>query len=756
MNNSRPINGFFAIILLLGLLISGGGDLFAAESWPKKIQFDEGALAVYQPQADSYINDLLEGRSAVSWTDAEGGAPIFGAVWLSMKVEINRDERMVYVRELKIPQVLFPEAEEEAQKRLTEYLERELPLWDLPLELDLLIADLDLQEDASTPGLRHEPPEIIYLSEPAVLVNIDGEPKLESVTSPDGDKLDRVVNTPFLIVRPEGTQFFYLSGGNTLWYMSEKPEGPWAPSENVPSKVAKLAQPDDGTEAAEPVEGLPPKIVVATEATELIISDGPPKWAPVEGVQSLLYMTNTDSSIFLELSTQAYYILISGRWYQGQQVDQKWTAEYVSNDDLPEGFSDIPEDSKVGDVLTQISGTMQAREAVLDNTIPQTAAVKLDDASFEVSYDGDPEFKPIDDADSNLQSAVNTAKSVFKLGNKYYACEQGIWYEADSPTGPWRVCTKVPEAIYSIPVSSPHHNVTYVHVYDVTPQVVYVGYTPGYMGSYVYNGCVVYGTGWNYNPWYGPYYYPRPWTWGLNVHYNPYYGWSFGISFSNGPFRVSFGYGGWGGSYHSGWWGPGGYRPYHRPYVGGGYTRVNINRNININTGDINIGNQVGNRPSGINSGNQNIYDRPDNRGRLSERSPTRDRKQPGVDSDRLNDVLTDRSGNVFRKDQDGNWQQRGQGEWKPAEGLDRRPSQLPSSPSGERPSIQPSQTVRPSQPSVRPSQPSIRNQSIGATRPGLESDIRARQRGSSRVQSFSSSRPASRPAFRGGVRRPR
>jgi hypothetical protein len=48
-----------------------------------------------------------------------------------------------------------------------------------------------------------------------------------------------------------------------------------------------------------------------------------------------------------------------------------------------------------------------------------------------------------------------------------------------------------------------------VKVYDVTPEVVYVGYTPGYYGSYYYHGAVVYGSGWYYTPWYGPYYYPR-------------------------------------------------------------------------------------------------------------------------------------------------------------------------------------------------------------------------------------------------------
>ncbi|MBK7113783.1 MAG: hypothetical protein IPH60_15240 [Flavobacteriales bacterium] len=42
--------------------------------------------------------------------------------------------------------------------------------------------------------------------------------------------------------------------------------------------------------------------------------------------------------------------------------------------------------------------------------------------------------------------------------------------------------------------------------YDYTPTTVYVGYTPGYLGSYVQNGVVIYGTGYYYRPWPGCWY----------------------------------------------------------------------------------------------------------------------------------------------------------------------------------------------------------------------------------------------------------
>jgi len=87
----------------------------------------------------------------------------------------------------------------------------------------------------------------------------------------------------------------------------------------------------------------------------------------------------------------------------------------------------------------------------------------------------------------------------------------------------------VPPVIYSIPRNSPLHYVTYVRVYDSTSDVVYVGYTPGYVGSYLSaDNVIVYGTGWYYSPWVGSVWYGAPVTWGFgftifNSWWNPWW-----------------------------------------------------------------------------------------------------------------------------------------------------------------------------------------------------------------------------------------
>src|SRR5262249_24000230 len=122
-----------------------------------------------------------------------------------------------------------------------------------------------------------------------------------------------------------------------------------------------------------------------------------------------------------------------------------------------------------------------------------------------------------------------------------------------------------PAEIYDIPPSSPLYYVTYVKVYSATPEVVYVGYTPGYYGTVLSSSTttVVYGTGWYYPPYIGPtVWYGWPYTYGVGAGftYSTGSGWSFGFGYG---YALFLWYSRWGGRrvyYGCGWY----------PYYGGG------------------------------------------------------------------------------------------------------------------------------------------------------------------------------------------
>jgi len=720
----RPARVAYGSLCAALILLASGASSEEAE-WPKEITRPKATITIYQPQVERFEGNEIEMRAAVSVARG-GGAPEFGAIWIEARVDSDRGERMAMLRDVKVPRVRFAEASESEQEQLSRIIEESVPASGLAISLDLLIPDMEpLGRAEAEARLKHDPPQILYRSQPTILISLDGKPIYQEVERSGG--VEKVVNTPFTLLRFE--RKLYLAAGGGLWYRSDDLEGPWQAGVRPPAQASALEPKDAQVELGEGEK--PPEVLVVTEPSELIVSDGAPRWTPVVG-GDLLYLDNTDSDVFLEVSTQSYYVLLSGRWYRGQAMGERWEWEHVPNDELPNAFAEIPEDSTNGHVLPMVGGTTQAQDAVLDTTIPQTAAVERKSGPpLAVQYDGKPKFEKIEGIPAKY--AVNTASAVFEAGKHYWACEQGVWYDAGSPTGPWQVAAEVPEVLYRIPPSNPHYNVTYVKVYDATPEVVYVGYTPGYLGSYVYGGSVVYGTGWIYPPWYRRHYYPRYPTWGFNVSYNPWTGWGFGVSWRNGPFSFSFGFGG-------GWFGPVGYRPWGRPYVGGGFRKTNIDIDRSINVGDVRIDRS---RQADVRRNVNNVYNRGDNKNRVVQRPEAK----PAVarPAGRPNDVLTDRAGNVYRRGEAGTWEARKDQNWSAAQNLDR-----PVTRDVQRPSAATRELERPSTRTR-----DLPNRSVGAaTRPQLERSHQARVHGAQRNARFQSQRARPSGGRRGGGRR--
>jgi hypothetical protein len=245
----------------------------------------------------------------------------------------------------------------------------------------------------------------------------------------------------------------------------------------------------------------------------------------------------------METANQNYYVVLSGRWFRAKSLDGPWS--FVAPNRLPSDFSKIPETHPEADVLASVPGTAAANEAVISNEIPQTATIDRNQATLNVSYDGPPQFAKIDG--TQMMYATNTSTYVIELNpNSFYAVQNGVWFTAGSPEGPWSVAPSVPPQIYSIPSSSPVYPATYVYVYNATPNVVYTGYLPGYLGSYVTPaGTVVFGTGYFYRPWCQNFWYGYPWTYGFGIGWNAGYGWGFRPGWYRpwwGPWRTGYAY----------------------------------------------------------------------------------------------------------------------------------------------------------------------------------------------------------------------
>jgi hypothetical protein len=293
-----------------------------------------------------------------------------------------------------------------------------------------------------------------------------------------------------------------------------------------------------------------------------------------------------------------------------------------------------------------------------------------------------------------MSYAVNTQTPVVKLNNKYYACDNGAWYESESPKGNWDVCVEVPDEIYTIPPSCPIYNATFVKVYDYDDDEVDVGYTSGYNSSYVYGGTVYFGTGYWYRRWYRHYWWPRNVTYGCRYRYNR----------------------------HRGSW----YRYDRYRNRNGNYVSWN-NRNNPKNRPLPNrgTGNYRGKQPI---ARTNNAYSR--NKGTIKKSSLTRNTpttvaKRPTASQRPVaNNVYAGKDGKIYRHGLDG-WQQNNKGKWQ-----------------GTKP------TTRPTKPTTRPTKPAARPASK-PSRSNLNKHYNSRQRSNTRQSSYNRSRSSSRSSSR-------
>ncbi len=508
------------------------------DPWPRPLTLSNANVLVYQPQVTSWDGNVIKFRSAVALKATGAKAETFGVIWATARTQVDRVDRMVVFEDLKITRNSFPtlafkgaQYGRELQQQLAEQVRT--------ISLDRVEASLALSGiTPPTLNVNNDPPQVIISYTPSVLVSIDGVPVVKPIPN---TQYERIINTRLLVMRAgaDGPWLLHVHDG---WVTAKTLEGPWTQLFNAPPALTNIARDLAKTGAVDLLDSPPdakikltlakgvPAIYVTQAPAELIVFDGQPDFQPITGT-GLLRASNTAADVFVDTANNNYYILLAGRWFRGPELDGPWS--YLAASALPADFSKIPKDSPAAVVLASVAGTPQAQEALIENSIPQTATVKrAGGPSFAAAFDGAPVLKAI--PSTSLNYVVNSPAPIIQVGDEsYFALQAGVWFTSTTVNGPWIVATTVPPAIYTIPVSSPLHYVTYARVYSSTPEVVYVGYTPGYLGTVVSSdGVVVYGTGYYYTPWIGDYWYQPPVTWGIGAApiYNPYAGAAFGFA----------------------------------------------------------------------------------------------------------------------------------------------------------------------------------------------------------------------------------
>ena len=700
--------------------------------WPRIYDLPSGgSILLYQPQIASWEQQKkMIAFSAVSYrTKAATEKPAVGTVKFEADTSVSVADRLVGLKNVKIAEASFQTLSKEQVQEVTAVVSKSLNPEDGVIALDRVLANLDKSGLVikNVEGLKADPPTIFFSKTPAVIVNLDGDAIWSPIKEND---LKYAVNTNWDLFEYSPSKTYYLRNNDTWLKATDVMKGPWTPAGTLPGSFKNLP-PDDNwkdVKAALPGKAVAasavPKVFVSNRPAELILLTGEPRYSPVTGT-GLQWVSNTESDVFRMGTTGAVFYLVAGRWFSAPDFTGPWTFATPS---LPEDFKKISLEHPRSRVLASVPGTDQAAEAVLVASIPQTARVNRKEVKApEVAFQGDPQFTPIEQ--TTVQRAVNTDKDVFKVGDSYYMCYQGVWFVGKGSTGPWEVASSVPEEIYKIPVSSPSHHVTYVTVEESNDDWVVYAAAAGYTGMMIGWGCTMWGTGWYYPPYWGyggyyPYYYGHFPTYGYSAWYNPWtgaYGRSAGVYGPYGGAGVGARYNPRTGTYARGAaaYGPYGARGVAQAYNPrtGTYAATRQGSNVYGSWGSTAV--QRGddwaktNRYTNRQTGNTTRTIRTDEGSAISRQGSGGGRVAVGDQGN----IYAGKDGNAYRR-QDGTWQKYENGGWS---NTDRQPS-------GERPT--PNATTR-------QNQPTDRTTSDRGTIDQLNRDAAARATGTQRTRDY-------------------
>jgi len=540
--------------LTANLAANPGGPALAADpGWPRELTSGQSRLVFYEPQVDAWKDFRdLDFRLAFELTPA-GGKPAVGIGEIHARTDVDVDRRRAVIRDMKVVETRFPSSPPEERQRLDALFRKFVAeRGDIPISLDRLVAVTEKPQAApNAVAVRNDPPAIFVSYQPSVLLQTDGKPVAAAAGKAGGVEFIVNANWPVFHVPADGKYYLF---DDTMWLSAARLEGPWAAAGPLPRVVTQvLSDPEwaglkKASSTAPGKAKMLPAVFFSSTPAEVIMFDGKPIYSPIAGT-GLVFAKNTDADLFVDQHSNSYYFLAAGRWFRATSLDGPWT--FASND-LPADFAKIPQDSPAARVLASVPGTEAAKDAVLLAQVPTRVTLDPKEAAklVDVSYDGQPEFKPIEG--TSMQYAVNTPDRIIKVDNQYYLCESGVWFQSATPTGPWTTAPSVPSQIYTIPPSSPVYNVTYVTQTTTSSGYVDASYTAGYFGTFIMGmavGAIIAdGSGYWYPPHYHypayggyPVYRPYAATYGAGSFYNPYTGAHGASRGVYGPYRGATG-----------------------------------------------------------------------------------------------------------------------------------------------------------------------------------------------------------------------
>jgi hypothetical protein len=105
---SRRKDLLLIFLLLFGALVEASSALAQntngaapGDPWPRQFKLNNANVLVYQPQVDSWENNILSFRAVVSITPNGSKQEILGVIWATARTQVNRVSRIVVLEDIK-------------------------------------------------------------------------------------------------------------------------------------------------------------------------------------------------------------------------------------------------------------------------------------------------------------------------------------------------------------------------------------------------------------------------------------------------------------------------------------------------------------------------------------------------------------------------------------------------------------------------------------------------------------------------------
>ena len=434
--------------------------------WPRMYSLpSEGSILVYQPQISSWEKQShMVAFSAVSYRSKSGEKPALGTIKIEADTKVALDDRLVSFQKMKIAEASFQTLSKEQVREIIATIDKAIPRRRTRDCARSHPGQCRQERDRAEERGRHQSRSAHHFLQQDACGG--RQPRWRTDLEPDQGKRPEVRGQHELGPVSARSVQHVLPAQQRHVAESQRRQGtvdgrrqrcPTASPSCRPKTTGRTSR--RTCRANRPRRFRRSSSASSPPSSSCSLASQSTCWSRARG---LLWVSNTESDVFRMGKTGPVYYLVAGRWFSAPDFTGPWT---FATPTLPEDFKKIPLEHDRSRVLASVPGTDQAAEAVLVAQIPQTARVnKKETKAPDVAFQGDPQFTPIEQ--TTVQRAVNTDKDVFKIGESYYMCYEGVWFVGKSASGPWEVASSVPQEIYKIPVSSPANHVTYVTIED--------------------------------------------------------------------------------------------------------------------------------------------------------------------------------------------------------------------------------------------------------------------------------------------------